>query len=95
MRLSSLPVLLICAFGLSLNAQHRSLLAIKTPAPPRIDGSLTDSIWKSVPEATGFITNTPVYGKPSKVKTSVKVLYDDAAIYIGAYLYEDPALIRK
>ncbi|MEP7279809.1 MAG: DUF5916 domain-containing protein [Bacteroidota bacterium] len=95
MRLSILPALLFCVLGFTAYAQHKSLQAIKTPAPPRIDGSLTDSVWKDVPEAVGFITNTPVFGKSSKVKTTVKVLYDDAAIYIGAYLYETPTAIRK
>src|SRR5450432_4131801 len=88
-------VLLIGIRGFTLSAQHKNLQAVKTPAPPHIDGSLTDSVWKNVPEAVDFITNTPVFGKRSKVKTTVKILYDDAAIYIGAYLYDDPALIRK
>ncbi|MEO5591401.1 MAG: DUF5916 domain-containing protein [Chitinophagaceae bacterium] len=87
--------LIFCGNILTASAQHKSLQAIKTPLPPRIDGSLTDSVWKNVPEAVNFITNSPVYGKPSKVKTSVKIIYDDAAIYIGAYLYEDPSMIRK
>jgi len=78
-----------------VSAQHKNLQAIKIVLPPRIDGSLTDSVWKNVPEAVAFITNSPEFGKPSKVKTAVKVIYDDAAIYIGAYLYDDPAMIRK
>lgn len=76
-------------------AQHRSLQAVKTAAPPKIDGSLSDSVWRSAPVATNFITNTPVYGKPAKLKSTVKVLYDDIALYIGVYLYDDPAQIRK
>jgi hypothetical protein len=32
---------------------------------------------------------------PVSQKTEVKILYDNAAIYVGAYLYDDPALIRK
>jgi len=95
MKLAILPALVICIAGFTAAAQHKSLQAVKISGTPRIDGSLSDSVWKNVPEATGFVTNTPVYGKPSKLKTSVKVLYDDAAIYIGAYLYEDPALIRR
>jgi hypothetical protein len=95
MRLSILTALLICLSCFVTHAQHKNLQAIKTPAPPRIDGSLTDSVWENVPEAVNFITNSPVFGKPSKLKTSVKVLYDDAAIYIGVYLYDDPSMIRK
>ncbi len=88
-------VLLICGTCFIAFSQHKSIQAVKASLSPRIDGSLTDSVWKNVPEAIGFITNSPVFGKPSKVKTSVKVIYDDAAIYVGAYLYDDPAMIRK
>jgi len=87
--------LLICLTCLIATAQHKSLQAIKTALPPRIDGSLTDSAWKNVPEAINFITNSPVFGKPSKVKTSIRIVYDDDAIYVGAYLYDDPAQIKK
>ncbi len=88
-------LLLICLMSFIATAQHKNLQAIKTPLPPRMDGSLTDSAWKNVPEAVDFITNSPVFGKPSKVKTAIKVIYDDDAIYIGAYLYDDPAMIKK
>jgi Domain of unknown function (DUF5916)/Carbohydrate family 9 binding domain-like len=88
-------LILLAATGYAATAQHKTLQAIKTATAPRIDGSLDDAAWKDVPEAVDFITNTPVFGKPSKVKTVVKVLYDNSAVYIGAYLYEDPALVRK
>jgi Domain of unknown function (DUF5916)/Carbohydrate family 9 binding domain-like len=81
--------------GAGIMAQPKTLKAIKTSVPPRLDGSLSDACWKDAPEATDFITNTPIYGKPSIVKTVVKVLYDNNAVYIGAYLYDDPKLIRK
>ncbi len=42
-----------------------------------------------------FITNGPVYGLPASSKTEVRVLYDNTAIYIGAYLYDDPAAVRR
>ncbi len=95
MKLTIFLALFICAIGFTASAQHKSLQAIKARNAPRIDGSLSDSVWRDVPEAIDFITNAPVFGKPSKVKTAVKVLYDDAAIYIGAYMYENPAEIRK
>lgn len=92
-RLICLPfLLLICG---QVFSQSRSLQSTKTSDPPVIDGSLNDSVWKGVPAATGFIQNFPDVGKPSSQNTVVKVLYDDDAIYIGAYLYDDPTLIRK
>lgn len=87
---------LVLAICLSLNAQEKSLQAIKIDHnPPRIDGNLDDPAWKTAPVATDFIQNFPNYGYPSAQKTEVRILYDDAAIYIAAHLYDDPALIRR
>jgi hypothetical protein len=44
--------------------------------------------------ATNFIQKFPNYGAGSQVKTSVRILYDNSAIYIGAYLYDVPSMIR-
>ncbi|MEI2738706.1 MAG: DUF5916 domain-containing protein [Chitinophagaceae bacterium] len=54
-----------------------------------------DEVWTNVPVATDFVQNYPATGQPASQKTSIKVIYDDAAIYVGAYLYDNPALIRK
>lgn len=79
----------------SLQAQQKLLQAVKVIHPPKIDGSLNDEVWKTAPIATNFIINQPDFGKPSSKKTEVKILYDDDAIYVGAHLYDNPALIRK
>ncbi len=76
-------------------AQIKNLQANAISVAPRLDGNLDDAAWKNAPLATEFITNTPVFGNPSIVKTEVKLVYDNQAIYVGAYLYEDPSLIRK
>ncbi|HYE55340.1 MAG TPA: DUF5916 domain-containing protein [Chitinophagaceae bacterium] len=88
-----LQVALLCV--LCSVAQVKSLEAVKITTPPRLDASLDDVAWQNVPQATDFITNTPTYGKPSIVRTSVKVVYDQTAIYISAYLYDNPANIRR
>ncbi len=69
--------------------------AVKADQAPKIDGELDDPAWKNASTASDFIQNFPNYGSPSSVKTTVKILYDNSAIYVGAYLYDDPALIRK
>ena len=85
-------LLLICV---SLLSQVKTLQAIKTIQPPVIDGSLGDTAWKDVPVATNFIQNFPNVGQPATQRTVVKIIYDNTAVYIGAYLYDDPLLIRK
>ena len=82
-----LPVLVLC--------QSKTLTAIKSLQPPRIDGNLDDAVWQQAPVATGFGQYAPSYGAPVSANTTVKILYDNEALYIGAYLYDDPSLIRK
>jgi Domain of unknown function (DUF5916)/Carbohydrate family 9 binding domain-like len=76
-------------------AQVKTIQAIKAPDAPHIDGSLDEPCWRGVPVATDFITNSPVYGLPSTFKTEVRIVYDNNALYIGAYIYDDASLIRK
>jgi hypothetical protein len=76
-------------------AQQKTSSAVKATSVPRIDGDLDDAAWQSVPLATDFIQNFPNPGSPASVRTEAKIIYDDNAIYIAAYLYDDPALIRR
>lgn len=87
-----LPLLLICV---SAFCQQKSLQAVKATQTPKIDGNLDDLAWSNAPVLTDFIQNFPTYGLPVSKKTEVKILYDNSAIYVGAYLYDDPSLIRK
>jgi hypothetical protein len=87
-----LPLLLLCV---SLFSQEKSLQAVKIAQAPKIDGNLEDAAWTNIPFATDFVQNYPTTGQPASQKTTIKVVYDDAAIYIGAYLYDDPSLVRK
>ena len=90
----------LCCFFLQLDAYagiepERVLSVTKRNAAPKIDGLLNEDIWKDLPAADNFIINSPNFGVPSSFKTKVYVVYDDQAIYIGAYLYDDPAKVRK
>lgn len=76
-------------------AQARSLPAIKINQPIKIDGNLDDEAWETIEPVSDFITYSPVFGKASKRNTQVKIAYDNTAIYIGAYMYDNPAKIRK
>jgi hypothetical protein len=93
--LKGLVVILPLIAYAGLQAQPKRTQAIQVAQAPRIDGSLDDAAWQQAPEAYDFVTNTPVFGQPASVRTAVKVVYDNNAIYIGAYLYDDPAEIRQ
>lgn len=87
-----LPLTFICS---SLFSQEKSVQAIKTEHAPKIDGSLDEAVWATAQSLTGFIQNYPNTGQPATAKSDVRILYDNSAIYIGAYLYDNPANIRK
>jgi hypothetical protein len=91
-RILMIPFLLVCGFVFS---QHKYLKATKTVGAPRIDGDLSDAAWTNVPVATDFIQNFPNFGLAASFKTEVRIIYDNNAIYIGAYLYDDPSQLRK
>ena len=92
-RLVCLHLWMLISF--SLFSQVKTFQAVKTSKPPVIDGLLDDSAWQRIPVATDFIQNYPHYGQPASQRTEVRAVYDNSAIYIAAYLYDDPALIRK
>ena len=74
---------------------QKSVQMIRTATPPVIDGVLDDVVWQSAAIVDEFHQILPVeYAEPS-VRTEVYLLYDDDAIYVGAKLSIDPALISR
>jgi uncharacterized protein DUF5916/cellulose/xylan binding protein with CBM9 domain len=55
----------------------------------RVDGKLDEAVWQTAPAATGLIQNQPNEGQPATQRTEVRFAYDDAAIYVGARMYDD------
>src|SRR5262245_27708951 len=53
-----------------------------------LDGVLNDAAWQAAPPITGFKQRDPNYGAEPTQKTEVRLLYDDAALYIGARMYD-------
>jgi len=71
-----------------LEHTQRNYTTKRTPAPIKIDGRLNDIGWNEAETASGFIALEPKPGVPADQPTFVKILYDDDAIYIGAFLKE-------
>jgi hypothetical protein len=61
----------------------RSIGAVRTPRPPRLDGLLSDSCWQLATPASDFTQFDPEEGAPPTEETIVRLLYDDAALYVG------------
>lgn len=87
--------LVLCCLTIKALSQPvvKKLEAVKTNVAPKIDGDLTDEVWKNIPIATDFIENNPVAGRHEKPeeRTEVKIIYDNTAIYVGARMYETSA----
>ncbi len=73
----------------SQQPQPRTMSASRvTAAPPVIDGRLGDSAWVGADIATDFIQREPVTGKPATQRTTVSVVYDDAALYVAMRMFD-------
>jgi outer membrane scaffolding protein for murein synthesis (MipA/OmpV family) len=81
------PVFPFLAAVLALVPDQRAapphLNAAATPTPPLIDGRLDDAVWATAPGADDFTQSFPFDGGKPSERTSVRVLYDETAIYIG------------
>lgn len=74
------------------HSQNKKVYKItRTGSPPIIDGILDEEIWDTLQVATHFVQFRPDIGHtPEQEKrTEVKMTYDDNAIYISAYLYDN------
>jgi len=76
-----------------------SYQAVRAAAAPVVDGDLSDAVWATAPEITGFTQRDPNEGQPATAQTKIKVVYDDDAIYFGARMEDTqpatPLLARR
>jgi len=80
-------LLLVCTEAVAGSSQ-KSIIAARAPTPPKIDGFLNDKVWSLAPPSSSFTQFDPVEGAAPTESTSVRVLYDDKAIYFGIMLYD-------
>ena len=59
------------------------LRAVRTPKPPVVDGILDDDVWKLAEASSNFTQRIPDDGAAPSDPTTVRVLYDDDAIYVA------------
>jgi len=69
----------------------KSMVAVRTPTPPIIDGQLDDAVWDLASPDDRFIQRFPHDGAVPVHRTTVRVLYDDSAIYVGMRMEDDQA----
>jgi hypothetical protein len=67
--------------------EPKPVVAVRTEESVAIDGVLSEKIWQTH-GYDEFLQSDPVDGAPPSEKTKVWVAYDDANIYVAAYLYD-------
>lgn len=79
----------------SSNPTGNEVTAIFTDQAPRIDGDLTDEVWKSIEPLTQFTQVWPKDGAPATEGTEVRIAYDRDNLYFALSFYDkNPELIR-
>jgi hypothetical protein len=87
--LSAAPVLGGQAAGLPIDpSTGPPLVAVRALQPPVVDGQLTDEVWAQVAPATGFTQRDPDEGAPASELTEIRFVYDNAALYVAARLFD-------
>ncbi len=73
------------------NTNKKSVVTQRVDTPPVIDGIIDEEAWSSVSPATDFYRFQPESGGMAPVKTEIKILYDDIALYVAATMFDpDP-----
>ncbi|MFN0275754.1 MAG: DUF5916 domain-containing protein [Chitinophagales bacterium] len=66
----------------------KEMTAIRTTESIQIDGALTENAWSSASPASEFTQFQFKHNVPSAYNTEVKILYDNNALYVGAYMFD-------
>jgi len=92
--------MILCLFSLSgrlwadnagQGHPERTMMAVRVnPTPPRMDGILDDEVWASAPAAGDFVQQEPTenQGKSATENTTIQMVYDDEALYVGITCYD-------
>jgi len=71
--------------------------ATRLVSPLKLDGVLDEPVWSTASPISAFTQRDPHEGAPPRQKSEVRLAYDDAALYVGARLYDtapDSILVR-
>ncbi len=93
LRLVGLAAALVAAVPAAAQNVHPTaapeVRAVALQEPIRLDGKLDETVWHTAPPAVDFRQNQPNEGQPATQRTEVRFAYDEAAIYVGARMYDD------
>ena len=94
-RLGALPLLAagICA---AQPGGARSVTALRTREPVRVDGALNEQVWREAPPIGALIQREPKAGAEPSERTEVRAAYDADALYLAVRCYDaEPRRLRS
>jgi hypothetical protein len=71
-----------------VQAEPPGFEALRTSEPPHIDGRLDEATWQQAPVFSDFHQSRPNPGAPPSERTEVRVLHDDANLYVGVRCFD-------
>jgi hypothetical protein len=89
MRTFLLVLLSLCAFYLNAQTSRKNTLAVKADQAPAIDGSLEDACWARATVINDLTQYLPLYGQSPRFPSEIRIIYDNQAIYVGAFMQDD------
>jgi hypothetical protein len=66
----------------------RSIRAVRATGSITIDGNLDEAVWATAKPESDFTQSYPKAGEPGTERTEVRVLYDDAALYVAVRAFD-------
>ena len=69
--------------GIAVRGVPHELAAVRVTAKPNLDGRLDDAVWAQSRGVSAFTQQAPNGGAPPSEATTLRVLYDDDALYLG------------
>jgi len=85
--ISILVSLIIASRGFA-GSSSKTITAVRTDRPPTLDGMVDEPQWQDAIPVLDFTQFDPNEGALPTEQTSVRVLYDDHALYVGVICYD-------
>ncbi len=93
-----IPLIVLFIFIIPAKAEEKNIyIAIRTDKPPVIDGNVDEDIWDTSSVQDNFYQREPDDGEPATERTELRILYDDAALYISFICFdsEPDKIVRR
>src|SRR5258705_11648793 len=77
-----------CVHAAVDTTSRRIASAVRRDGEIVLDGKLNESAWEKAPAITNFTQSYPAPGAKPTDPTEVRVLYDDASLYVGVRMFD-------